>query len=142
MPLCRSLWTQMTMFALLEGGNALYCVCSLAGIDEHPRPPTCHAAKSESRMLDPLTRCVWWCIRICRIQRDVAVRGRDVAGVIEQYTKFVKPAFDMYVAPSRKLADIIIPWARCVFGLWSLMQQHQRGQSAVASKWACYGSCF
>ena len=49
----------------------------------------------------------------CRIQRDVAVRGRDVAGVIEQYTKFVKPAFDQYVAPSRKFADIIIPWHRC-----------------------------
>ncbi|KAI3433695.1 hypothetical protein D9Q98_003504 [Chlorella vulgaris] len=48
-----------------------------------------------------------------RIQRDVAVRGRDVGGVIEQYTKFVKPAFDQYVAPSRKFADIIIPWHRC-----------------------------
>ncbi|KFM26083.1 Uridine kinase-like protein 1, chloroplastic, partial [Auxenochlorella protothecoides] len=47
-----------------------------------------------------------------RIQRDVADRGRDVAGVIEQYTKFVKPAFDTYVAPSRKHADVIIPWAR------------------------------
>jgi uridine kinase len=48
-----------------------------------------------------------------RIQRDVAVRGRDVGGVIEQYTKFVKPAFDQYVAPSRKFADIIVPWQRC-----------------------------
>jgi uridine kinase len=48
-----------------------------------------------------------------RIQRDVAVRGRDVAGVIDQYTKFVKPAFDQFVAPSRKYADIIIPWHRC-----------------------------
>lgn len=48
-----------------------------------------------------------------RIQRDVAVRGRDVHGVIEQYTRFVKPAFDQFVAPSRKHADIIIPWARC-----------------------------
>eukprot|EP00889_Picochlorum_renovo_P007826 jgi/Picre1/34856/NNA_002322.t1 len=47
-----------------------------------------------------------------RIQRDVAVRGRDVAGVIDQYTKFVKPAFDMFVAPSRRHADIIIPWQR------------------------------
>ncbi|KAK9820353.1 hypothetical protein WJX72_009364 [[Myrmecia] bisecta] len=45
-----------------------------------------------------------------RIQRDVAMRGRDVAGVIEQYTKFVKPAFDTFVAPSRKHADVIIPW--------------------------------
>jgi uridine kinase len=48
----------------------------------------------------------------CRIQRDVSVRGRDVTGVIDQYTKFVKPAFDTYVRPSRKHADIIIPWAR------------------------------
>ena len=52
----------------------------------------------------------------CSIQRDVAVRGRDVGGVIEQYTKFVKPAFDQYVAPSRKFADVIIPWARWVAG--------------------------
>ncbi|KAL0021905.1 hypothetical protein WJX79_001763 [Trebouxia sp. C0005] len=47
-----------------------------------------------------------------RIQRDVAIRGRDVASVIEQYTQQVKPAFDQYVAPSRKHADVIIPWAR------------------------------
>jgi len=46
-----------------------------------------------------------------RIQRDVAERGRDVAGVIGQYTKFVKPSFDMFVAPSRRHADVIIPWA-------------------------------
>lgn len=47
-----------------------------------------------------------------RIQRDVAERGRDVAGVIEQYTRFVKPSFDSFVAPSRRHADIIIPWQR------------------------------
>jgi uridine kinase len=47
-----------------------------------------------------------------RIQRDVAMRGRDIAGVIEQYTKFVKPSFDTFVAPSRKHADVIIPWGR------------------------------
>ena len=53
----------------------------------------------------------------CRIQRDIAVRGRDVAGVIDQYTAFVKPMFDQYVAPSKKHADIHIPWARYVFAL-------------------------
>lgn len=42
------------------------------------------------------------------------MRGRDIAGVIEQYTKFVKPAFDTFVAPSRKHADVIIPWGRSV----------------------------
>ena len=46
----------------------------------------------------------------CRIQRDVSVRGRDVAGVLEQYTSFVKPSYEMFVAPSRRHADVIIPW--------------------------------
>ena len=47
-----------------------------------------------------------------RIQRDTQERGRDVAGVIAQYTTFVKPMFDAHVLPSKKFADIIIPWAR------------------------------
>jgi len=47
-----------------------------------------------------------------RIQRDTVERGRDVAGVISQYTKFVKPMFEQFVLPSKKIADIIIPWAR------------------------------
>eukprot|EP00239_Pterosperma_sp_CCMP1384_P003911 CAMPEP_0197845428 /NCGR_PEP_ID=MMETSP1438-20131217/2366_1 /TAXON_ID=1461541 /ORGANISM="Pterosperma sp., Strain CCMP1384" /LENGTH=392 /DNA_ID=CAMNT_0043456723 /DNA_START=359 /DNA_END=1537 /DNA_ORIENTATION=- len=47
-----------------------------------------------------------------RIQRDTVERGRDVNGVISQYTKFVKPMFDQFVAPSKKVADVIIPWAR------------------------------
>lgn len=47
-----------------------------------------------------------------RIQRDVSMRGRCVNSVIQMYTKFVKPSFDQYVAPSRKYADVIIPWQR------------------------------
>ncbi|GLC49136.1 hypothetical protein PLESTB_000186300 [Pleodorina starrii] len=47
-----------------------------------------------------------------RIQRDVACRGRDVAGVLRQYTEFVKPMFDQFVAPSRRHADVIIPWGK------------------------------
>ena len=49
-----------------------------------------------------------------RIQRDLSMRGRDIDNVIKQYTKFVKPAFDSYVAPSRRNADVIIPWQRQV----------------------------
>merc|ERR1712054_595920 len=47
-----------------------------------------------------------------RIQRDTQERGRDVGGVILQYTTFVKPMFDTHVLPSKKYADIVIPWAR------------------------------
>jgi uridine kinase len=46
-----------------------------------------------------------------RIRRDTCDRGRDVHGVLEQYTKFVKPMFDQFVSPSKKYADVIIPWA-------------------------------
>eukprot|EP00850_Spirogloea_muscicola_P024153 SM000456S16100 [mRNA] locus=s456:3467:8651:- [translate_table: standard] len=44
-----------------------------------------------------------------RIRRDTLERGRDVHGVIEQYAKFVKPAFDDFVLPTKKHADVIIP---------------------------------
>ncbi|KAL6325064.1 hypothetical protein AAG906_022272 [Vitis piasezkii] len=44
-----------------------------------------------------------------RIRRDTVERGRDVNSVLEQYAKFVKPAFDDFVMPSKKYADVIIP---------------------------------
>jgi len=44
-----------------------------------------------------------------RIRRDVAERGRDVGGVIDQYLRFVKPAYDNFVLPSSRHADIIVP---------------------------------
>ncbi|RRT48287.1 hypothetical protein B296_00034949 [Ensete ventricosum] len=44
-----------------------------------------------------------------RIRRDTVERGRDVNSVLEQYGRFVKPAFDDFVLPSKKYADVIIP---------------------------------
>jgi len=44
-----------------------------------------------------------------RIRRDTVERGRDVISVLEQYGRFVKPAFDDFVLPSKKYADVIIP---------------------------------
>ena len=41
--------------------------------------------------------------------RDIAERGRDLKGVLEQYNRFVKPAFDDFIQPSLRNADIIIP---------------------------------
>lgn len=35
-----------------------------------------------------------------RLRRDIAERGRELDGVLKQYFKFVKPAFDYYIAPS------------------------------------------
>lgn len=47
-----------------------------------------------------------------RLKRDTVDRGRSVDGVITQYTMFVKPMFDAYVSPSKRHADVIIPWAQ------------------------------
>ena len=44
-----------------------------------------------------------------RLKRDIAERGRDLDGVLAQYTRFVKPSFDDFIGPSKKWADIIIP---------------------------------
>jgi len=44
-----------------------------------------------------------------RIERDTGTRGRDVYSSISWYRKFVKPAFDDFIAPVMKYADIIIP---------------------------------
>ncbi|KAG0258018.1 hypothetical protein BG011_003597, partial [Mortierella polycephala] len=44
-----------------------------------------------------------------RIRRDVAERGFDVTGVLKLYKRFVKPAFDTYVYPTKRNADVVIP---------------------------------
>ncbi|MCL4130000.1 UNVERIFIED_CONTAM: hypothetical protein GTU68_002897, partial [Idotea baltica] len=44
-----------------------------------------------------------------RLRRDIAERARGLDGVLKQYLKFVKPAFDYYIAPSMVHSDIIVP---------------------------------
>ncbi|KAJ3022062.1 hypothetical protein HKX48_007102 [Thoreauomyces humboldtii] len=44
-----------------------------------------------------------------RLKRDIAERGRDIKGVLQQYKTFVKPAFDEHIYPTMKYADVIIP---------------------------------
>jgi len=44
-----------------------------------------------------------------RILRDLRERGRELEGILQQYQKFVKPAFDEYILPTKKYADVIIP---------------------------------
>ena len=44
-----------------------------------------------------------------RIVRDVRARGRSLQSVVDQYLTTVKPMHEMYVEPSKRNADIIIP---------------------------------
>uniref|UniRef100_A0A668A874 Uridine-cytidine kinase n=1 Tax=Myripristis murdjan TaxID=586833 RepID=A0A668A874_9TELE len=55
-----------------------------------------------------------------RLKRDISERGRDISGVIKQYNKFVKPAFEQYIEPTVQVADIVVPR-----GQWNLLiSQH------------------
>lgn len=46
---------------------------------------------------------------IRRLKRDISQRGRDISGIIKQYNKFVKPAFEQYIEPTVQSADIVVP---------------------------------
>ena len=49
-------------------------------------------------------------VRLCRrILRDVEERGRSLESVLNQYQNTVKPMHEMYVEPSKKFANIIVP---------------------------------
>ena len=46
---------------------------------------------------------------IRRLQRDVSERGRSVESVIKQYLETVRPMHQLFVEPSKRFADVIIP---------------------------------
>eukprot|EP01117_Protostelium_nocturnum_P006976 TRINITY_DN2504_c0_g1_i1.p1 TRINITY_DN2504_c0_g1~~TRINITY_DN2504_c0_g1_i1.p1 ORF type:complete len:369 (+),score=113.68 TRINITY_DN2504_c0_g1_i1:68-1174(+) len=69
-----------------------------------------------------------------RIRRDIRERGRDVDGVLLQYQVFVKPAFDEYILPTKKYADVIIPnGSENVVGI-NLIVQHVKSKLEVKKK--------
>jgi len=45
-----------------------------------------------------------------RATRDINERGRDLEGVKKQYLATVHPMFLAFVEPSKRFADVIIPW--------------------------------
>lgn len=46
---------------------------------------------------------------IRRLKRDMQERDRAAESVIHQYMKFVRPMHMMFVEPSKRLADILVP---------------------------------
>uniref|UniRef100_A0A665VAD4 Uridine-cytidine kinase n=1 Tax=Echeneis naucrates TaxID=173247 RepID=A0A665VAD4_ECHNA len=75
---------------------------------------------------------------IRRLKRDISQRGRDISGIIKQYNKFVKPAFEQYIEPTVQVADIVVPRGGENFVALDLIVQHvhsqlEKVQSALAS---------
>ncbi|XP_067274010.1 uridine-cytidine kinase-like 1 isoform X1 [Pseudorasbora parva] len=63
-----------------------------------------------------------------RLKRDITDRGRDIGGVIKQYNKFVKPAFEQYIEPTVQVADIVVPRGGENFVALDLIVQHVHSQ--------------
>ena len=42
-----------------------------------------------------------------RIKRDICERGRNVDGILNQYLKFTKPAFEQFCLPTQKLVNFV-----------------------------------
>ncbi|XP_043925287.1 uridine-cytidine kinase-like 1 [Protopterus annectens] len=68
-------------------------------------------------------------IRLVRhLRRDIMERGREISGVIKQYNKFVKPAFEQYIEPTVQVADIVVPRGGENFVALDLIVQHVHSQ--------------
>ncbi|XP_032432101.1 uridine-cytidine kinase-like 1 isoform X5 [Xiphophorus hellerii] len=63
-----------------------------------------------------------------RLRRDITERGRDIEGVIKQYNKFVKPAFEQYIEPTMRLADLVVPRGGGNMVAIDLIVQHVHSQ--------------
>ncbi|XP_065897739.1 uridine-cytidine kinase-like 1 [Dysidea avara] len=61
-----------------------------------------------------------------RLRRDISERKRDLEGVLKQYNKFVKPAFEQYIEPSMQYADIVVPRGAENHVAMNLIVQHVR----------------
>ncbi|TSL47647.1 Uridine-cytidine kinase-like 1 [Bagarius yarrelli] len=69
-----------------------------------------------------------------RLKRDISERGRDITGVIKQYNKFVKPAFEQYIEPTVQVADIVVPRGGDNFVALELIVQHVHSQLEKVSQ--------
>ena len=47
---------------------------------------------------------------IRNIRRDVVERGRTVEMVLDRYEKVLKPMHEQFIEPTKKFADLIVPW--------------------------------
>uniref|UniRef100_A0A674PFN0 Uridine-cytidine kinase n=1 Tax=Takifugu rubripes TaxID=31033 RepID=A0A674PFN0_TAKRU len=65
---------------------------------------------------------------IRRLKRDISQRGRNISGIIKQYNKFVKPAFEQYIEPTVQSADIVVPRGGENFVALDLIVQHVHSQ--------------
>jgi len=47
---------------------------------------------------------------IRRLKRDVEQRGRTPDSIIAQYLTTVRPGHEQFIEPSKRFADVVLPW--------------------------------
>ncbi|EST07955.1 Phosphoribulokinase/uridine kinase [Kalmanozyma brasiliensis GHG001] len=62
-----------------------------------------------------------------RIKRDIVERGRSVNSVLDQYLRYVKPAFDTFVSATARHADMIVPGSHNEVAI-EVISQHMEKQ--------------
>lgn len=77
------------------------------------------------------------------------MRGRDIEGVIKQYSSMVKPAYCNYIAPTMVHADIIVPRGGDNKVAIQLIVQHVHTQLQLVNlfynynpSYICHNLCF
>lgn len=70
--------------------------------------------------------------------RDITQRGRDMEGVLKQYSTMVKPSYSNYIAPTMAHADIIVPRGGENKVAIQLIVQHIHTQLQLV----CFFICF
>ncbi|CBQ72255.1 related to URK1-uridine kinase [Sporisorium reilianum SRZ2] len=68
-----------------------------------------------------------------RIKRDIVERGRSVNSVLDQYLRFVKPAFDTFVSATARHADMIVPGSHNEVAI-DVISQHMEKQLKTRSR--------
>jgi len=61
-----------------------------------------------------------------RLVRDINERGRTLESVLQQYHKTVRPMFHEFLAPGKKLADLVVPRGGKNVTAISVLQNHIR----------------
>jgi len=73
-----------------------------------------------------------------RMQRDISERGRTLESVVQQYHASVRPMHDQFVEPSKRFADVVIPWelhnAQAVSLLAARVREHLPDADDLESK--------
>lgn len=61
-----------------------------------------------------------------RLKRDISERGYSMESILRDYERFVAPMYEQFVAPSKQIADLIIPNNKHMYKAVQVLVNHLR----------------